>query len=413
MKKVFPEIVRYSLFAVFPLFPFADYHVFLAGIPVYPSETLLYVACLAYVTAVFRKETEVRPVPAPASIGFLLIFSGFLVSSLVSGSGPSISELGVLKGWVVFPGIAAFLMFQTFVRPGDVEKAVLLWFLSAVAVSVVTLFPGSWAKETYDGRLFSFFRSPNHLAFFLFPAGMFGWRFFPKYPDVFRYGYVFLAEGLVISALIRTGSDGALVATLFGTGIFFVAVRFGYRVAIRMIVTVFVLAAVGFSSFLASDEWGRFSSGEVRNSLASRVMIWNVAADLVREHPFSGIGPRNFQESYIGARHSYPPYLEWSVPHPHNMMLSFWLSGGVLGLSGLFISTVFVLRSAGSASGTPGLPMDGTDAAILAAISGLLLIGLADDPYAGVGLSLAFWTLFAFPPLRAEMRKPGTTLPAS
>ena len=74
-----------------------------------------------------------------------------------------------------------------------------------------------------------------------------------------------------------------------------------------------------------------------RSSLSSRTMIWTSALHIARDNPILGIGPGNFQTKYLEYQHFYPPYLEWAVPHPHNILLTFWLYSGILGVIGFLI----------------------------------------------------------------------------
>ena len=81
-----------------------------------------------------------------------------------------------------------------------------------------------------------------------------------------------------------------------------------------------------------------------RSSLASRFTIWKSAGLMIENNPLFGIGPGNFQEKYLEYQKYFPPYLEWSVPQPHNIFLAFWLESGLVGLIGFVILLFYFFR---------------------------------------------------------------------
>ena len=78
-----------------------------------------------------------------------------------------------------------------------------------------------------------------------------------------------------------------------------------------------------------------------RNSITTRVQIWDTSIAIIRDNPVLGIGLADFQRVYaetIPTKY-FPPY-EWLVPEPHNLYFSFWLH---LGLAGI-IWLIYMLR---------------------------------------------------------------------
>jgi O-antigen ligase len=80
---------------------------------------------------------------------------------------------------------------------------------------------------------------------------------------------------------------------------------------------------------------------ENRNSITTRIQIWDTAITMIRENPILGIGLADFQRVYSETipEKYFPPY-EWLVPEPHNLYFAFWLH---LGLAGI-IWLIYVLR---------------------------------------------------------------------
>jgi O-antigen ligase len=114
------------------------------------------------------------------------------------------------------------------------------------------------------------------------------------------------------------------------------------RMSFRMIMA--LSAAVLFATLaflsLSGEKWRGILAEDNRSSWASRQMIWHSAARMIADSPLTGIGPGNFQGQYLAYQRYFPPYLEWSVPHPHNMFLDIWLEGGILGVCG-FVGLFF------------------------------------------------------------------------
>lgn len=78
-----------------------------------------------------------------------------------------------------------------------------------------------------------------------------------------------------------------------------------------------------------------------RNSITTRVQIWDTSITIIKDNPVLGIGLADFQRVYAETipEKYFPPY-EWLVPEPHNLYFAFWLH---LGLAGI-IWLVYMLR---------------------------------------------------------------------
>jgi len=78
-----------------------------------------------------------------------------------------------------------------------------------------------------------------------------------------------------------------------------------------------------------------------RNSITTRIQIWDTSIAIIRDNPVLGIGLADFQRVYAKTipYKYFPPY-EWLVPEPHNLYFAFWVH---LGLAGL-IWLIYVLR---------------------------------------------------------------------
>ena len=133
-----------------------------------------------------------------------------------------------------------------------------------------------------------------------------------------------------------------------------------------------------------------------RSSLESRLMIWQSAWTIIKDHSLIGIGPGMFQKYYLDYQAKFPPYLEWAVPQPHNIFLAFWLQTGLLGLIGfIWLLFRFFESVTPNRSDTPQKISKKLSLVLMAAMIYILIHGLVDTPYWKNDLSIIFWLLIA------------------
>lgn len=304
--------------------------------------------------------------------------------------------LGIIKSWFLIPlafaGAAAILL-----NKDKIQKVYWAYFYSAAAVAVVALGYFISGKLTFDGRLEAFFNSPNYLAMYLAPALITGYFFFKSQKYNFRneilnkqrlIGSLFL---LITVAFYLTYSYAAWTA--FIAGIFLAEVLCAKNKVLNfrniLIAGVVILAII--SSQWQNKKLQDWISLDERSSLASRVMIWRSAEKILADNWFWGISPGNFQAKYLEYQKYFSPYLEWSVPHPHNLFLAFWLSGGLLGLLGFGALIFWWLRQMFGKA-----PQSTTRLVALGIMLYVLIHGLADTTYFKNDLAVVFWLNFFF-----------------
>lgn len=332
------KIIRNLIVFVFITLPFSQVKVIFLGIPVYLPEISIGIAAILYFSFLKGKKVNSRIVPGAVIIGASLFLFGSILSAYSTGLDSQ--ELGSIKSWIFFPLLAGFLALQAFPKESYRGRILFFWFIGIFVTATVSLFPLPFIHETYDGRLASFFPSPNHFAFFLEPGVLIGIYFLTGHSagcSWERKPFVLLGTMLMISDLFLTGSEGALVAVLVGVGVMLSLAFFSRKVIVRFGIVSFLLFFALLAVFFLGSTRERLESGEIRTSLASRVMIWNASIRIIESHPLLGIGLRNFEREYLALQGEFPPYLEWAVPHPHNIVLALWLQTGIVGLSGFLV----------------------------------------------------------------------------
>ncbi len=266
-------------------------------------------------------------------IGISLVFLGIVLGIFVSPDART--SLGVLKGWFLVP-LAFFIVARSVLDTRE-KKEKALWSLALSGIGVAAIGFFYWVKGsvTFDGRFSAFYESPNMLAMYIAPAFLITTLALCQKLKGRRQKFLLFCFVLLLLVLLLTRSVGALVGIGGALAFYFSTLRWGKvwgKLGIRIFIVIIVIGLLLPFSSLFFDPW---EMG--RTSIASRFMIWRVSIEMLKDHWLFGIGPGVFQEYYLAYQKNFPPFLEWAVPHPHNIFLTTWLYGGVVGLLGFFI----------------------------------------------------------------------------
>jgi O-antigen ligase len=150
------------------------------------------------------------------------------------------------------------------------------------------------------------------------------------------------------------------------------------------------LAALPFITITRITSAFDFSTED--NTGVARAKIWAAALRIIKDHPITGIG----QDQFLYADPSYgvPQLRFFTVSHPHNWILDFWLRLGLPGLLWLLALLVFFFRHAyllwsrlrGTAAGALVL-------GLIASMIDFVVHGLLDMAYFTMDSALTFWTI--------------------
>ncbi|MGH2449572.1 MAG: O-antigen ligase family protein [Chloroflexota bacterium] len=239
---------------------------------------------------------------------------------------------------------------------------------------------------------------PIWLAFALFSR-----RLKPRW----RLGVWLLGIPLVIP-LVLTYSRGAWLAIgVVGLGL--LVLRFHW--ARYLVLAIVILAA--FAALLKGPAVASAIRYGHASTIQRRVDLWNSSLHMLRGHPVLGVGIDNFIHYYAPVHQTYAQcsglgYMnprDWREPclsHPHNVILDFWLSTGIIGLAAfIWLEIVFwkqavrIWRAVGSYPLIVGVP---------AAMAAGLIHGMVDESYFLPDLSLMFWMLLGFVSFQASGR---------
>ncbi len=202
-------------------------------------------------------------------------------------------------------------------------------------------------------------------------------------------------------ALYWTGSRGAELALAVVLVLFLV-----YEV--RHWIAALVLAGVGaLGGWLFWPRLMEIINASGHGILSERFLLWKAGLLIIRDHFLLGTGPDSFNTEYTPtAPHSYalqaldgqpfPAAYNPHLSHPHNFILDFWISTGLLGLVAFFwlLGAIAVLiRRAYLLC----IPL--RDAAVLqrlllglaGSMIAMVIHGLVDNSYFVPDLAMMFW----------------------
>lgn len=377
------------LLAIFCM-PFYLIRVNIFGLP----SNIFEILALLAATLLFLKERKkvfekIFGLPKLLLISTVIILAGVLLSILFNNNYRA--GFGIFKSWFLLPILFSFLLYTVLNSKADIEKVFLSIYLSVATVSCIGIVYKLLGIVTYDGRLEAFYSSPNYLAIYLSSGVFFGFYFLAKSYFEKAYSKKFFAHLflilLILFALYFSYSYGAWLAVFLA--LFFAIFLNISRKKLLLTGLFFIIAIVIFIFQLNAPKFSDLVNFSERSSFASRTMIWDASFLMIKQNPVWGIGPGNFQESYLALQKYFPPYLEWAVPQPHNVFLAFWLQTGLVGLAGFLLLLFFVCKIIFETI------KNKKDALLVAPLLGFFLYtilhGLVDTTYWKNDFSFLFW----------------------
>ncbi|MBP6889530.1 MAG: O-antigen ligase family protein [Candidatus Moranbacteria bacterium] len=368
------------------LLPFSSVQLLPFGIPLYPIEIILLVAF----PFLFTKDTYKifsEQFTQKIAIFSLILFCGAGISFLFNPG--TLIGLGQLKSFFFFPVL--FWLFATSALSEFECRSRLLWHLRWMffSVAATALFSVFSHGLTYDSRLNAWFDSPNLLAMLLLP-GVILWSAFLVLKRKRTSFFEGISWGVVMTAFLATQSYSAFLAA-FLAGVVFLWISREYvhwkgpALRIMILGALFIGGLLFVNGERGAEKWTSLITGDERSSFSSRKMIWSAAIKMLQDSPATGIGPGRFQSTYLEYQRFYPPYLEWAVPHPHNLFFALWLSSGILGAIASIWLCFFLF------SALKEIPSKKEKALMGALFFGLFVSGLFDVPYFRAEFCFLFW----------------------
>ena len=139
-----------------------------------------------------------------------------------------------------------------------------------------------------------------------------------------------------------------------------------------------------------------------------RLELWYSSLNMLREHPWFGVGPGNFLEAYRTRYVLHSAWQEFNLEHPHNIYLDHWTRLGVLGvIAGAALQIAFwrlVYHRPRYDALTLGL---------VGGMAALLAHGLVDNTLFFPDLALALFLTLALVQRNSPKQRPATHMAAT
>jgi O-antigen ligase len=349
-------------------------------VSVTPPGLVLILSWLAvFINRVLRK-SAIRWPRSAYDLGVAAFLTAALLSLLVTEYPLlSIRELRAL----IFEPVLFFWLLHTLRGSPLLALGGFLLGATVTAIAAIAQGPLGIGGTAAEGvlRAQAWYPSANHLALmlgrawpFLVAGALAGWR------------WLWLPAGLVGLALILTFSTGGWLGGLAG-GLVVVTALGRRRLALRVgalaglaLLVVSVLAIVGVLPERLNP---------LRQTGGFRLDLWQSSLQMVRDHPWLGIGLDNFVYFYQQVYLREGAAAEPNLSHPHNWLLHFWLELGVLGLIAFGWLLVRFWRHARTA--LRGSNTRWIVAGACGSMADLLVHGFIDNSYFLVDLAFLFW----------------------
>ncbi len=266
---------------------------------------------------------------------------------------------------------------------------------AAIALGMALLHvPGSTLDVQGVTRLQGLFSHPDNLGIFL---GR-GLAFVVALAVLLRAAgerprrIAYALAGLVIAvAVFFSFSRGAWLAVLVAAGwtVWLVGGR-AARVFAGALVAAGTAVFAAAEAHLLPERILHTGSGVIR------VDLWQTSLHMLRDHPIFGIGLDQFLNQYQGPYADPAHQAERWTSHPHNLVLDWWLSLGIMGVLVAGWLAVRVARGGWALVRTADIRGRALAGAALAGLLAMLVHGLIDNSYFLQDLALTFWLFCAF-----------------
>jgi O-antigen ligase len=305
---------------------------------------------------------------------------------------------GVLKGWWFDPLLFIFLLLALTQTKPQLKNLLLCLLLGAglVAGYGIIEYIFNFGRQA-DGLLNSFYKPANYVALFIVPIVILSFPLLKTELLFKKKIYFALLGAICLVALWFTKSYGGFLGLTAGAGVLLLFIP-GLKLKI-IVPAFFIIFIIGVGILSTQPKFKNIISGSERNSLTTRLQIWEISIEVLKQHPVLGVGLGNFQSPYrTQAYKMYQPPLEWEVVKAHNLYLNLWLEMGLAGLitfAGMLILFAREIKKLLQSKLKYELWwLTGSSAA---AMTTTLVHGLLDTPFFKNDLSILFLFIFCLP----------------
>ena len=268
---------------------------------------------------------------------------------------------GLSPLWALMAGVATRefrvvvlepVLFYVVLRDARLDRRQTLRLADAAILSGALLTLYGFATYTGSGavaaegvrRLKSVYGSPNNLALML-------GRILPILLALALWGesrrrrLAYALAGIpIVAGLFLTFSTGAWLLGVPAALLVLGAGR-GRRAFLAMLGAIGV-AALALIPFARAERVARLVNVGEAATWERRQLLWQATLNMIRDHPWLGVGLDNFLYEYRDAYYLPGAEVERNLSHPHNVLLDFWSRLGIFGLAALVGSLAAFFRGA-------------------------------------------------------------------
>ena len=343
----------------------------------YPLFEFYYENCiisLAIITILFERQSlpnfSTQSRTNPYGIAILFLLSAYIISTIFS-----VNIQNSIQETIKF--ISYFSIFFMVSKTNDEHKKILIKtvVVAGLIISAYSIYQYFWGyQHTLDylkkinsdflatssyakdilisKRAIGTFPSPNIfggyliIIFFLALPILFE-RVSPK-ADGSRTKYLILLDSarrilpllIILSALFLTKSLGAWLSLIAGLIILFLLSYKSIKHKKLILFCALMAIFIAITLILITRRERLLNLDNPQNSITQRLNYWRTAIAIIKDHPFFGVGPGNFQEVFL----KYKIGLSTNTRYAHNIFLHTWAETGLLGLIALIylISAFFI-----------------------------------------------------------------------
>ncbi len=392
----------HALLLAVAVIPLAPLHIRLGPGSFSLSEVCVLVALAAHVSATWLPRQEGEPMRPSPQRRFGLLDGAVLALVALSLGTSLVAEyqrvaLREFRVVVLEPAILYLLLRRWLTDRGKLLTAMDALWLSAVGVAMFALlrYPHPEGVIAAEGvrRARAFYGSPNNLALYLgrmLPIGVaMAWAGSTR-PRRWIYG---LGSVPIAGALLLTFSRGSWLLGIPAGLLALFMLRGGrQRWALGLVALVLLVGLLSLTPLARTERLTSLFQPTEGTPLL-RLRLWQASLDMIRDHPWLGVGLDNFLYYYGDYVRPGAEVDRW-LSHPHNLVLDFWLRLGIGGLAILAVMGIGLVRKAWRAH--RWLPEGDLRAAYQGLIAGVaagVAHGMIDSSF--FVAELAYWLLFA------------------
>lgn len=268
-------------------------------------------------------------------IGFFILT--MLISAIGSGHlGKGLKTWADLWIWRLLPFVILTTAIKDYVKAKRILCAALIGVLIGVLCVDYQGFQGDYRAAGFFGNPMTF---GGYLCIYL-PVLLV--MFFEK--DILqRYRYL-AGAGFILSfiALIFNGTRGAWVALMP----VFILIMGYYALTNKKYLALCLVAIIGASAVLSTNQIFvdkvKSITSTTNRSNTERLLIWQSAYNMFRDHPVLGVGLGQYKDNYQ-QKYILPQATEKYLGHAHNNFLHMLAENGLVGFIGFVVMLAYII----------------------------------------------------------------------